>query len=151
MSVKQTSRAFPLGIDLRRDCPQHIKEFKQEIFDCFKNATGEVTSTDEELSTVKGVRQPLILLTPLLAVTTSGSYIIAPSPAYTSLISGDRFTIRADAVSIVGQTITVNSLTPYEIVYSTGDQLPDAHIPAGAFFEVVFNATSSKFQLMKLS
>ncbi len=150
MSIKQSDTAFPQGVNQRRDCPSHIKGMKQEIFDCFKNCTGEVTSTDEELSFCKGLINPFVWMRILSATSSGASYVISTGSSLTTLSDGYRFCIQADAANQASQTITVDSVSAVSLVYSNGSAVDASFIPADAIFEVIYDSSANEFQLLKI-
>lgn len=122
-SIAQSDRRFPGGIHPRRDFDRHIRQWKQEIHNCFKNCTNQVTSTDTELDHMYGVPNYLThmqILTAsysntLLNGDSGNLYTITPSPAYTSLPDGATFCIQLSEPQdnpILTSKLRVNSLEP---------------------------------------
>ena len=150
MSIKQSDTAYPQGVNQRRDNPVHIKEMKQEIFDVFKNATGEVTSTDEELSFCKGLINPFTWMRILSATSSGASYVISTGSSLTTLVDGYRFCIQADVANQANPTITVDSVSATNLILSDGF-IPEAgYISADSIFEVIYDESENEFQLLKL-
>ena len=150
MSIRQSDTAFPQGVNQRRDCPIHIKEMKQENFDIFKNCTGEVTSTDEELSYLDDVIHPFIWMRLLSATSSGASYVISTGSLLTSLGDGYRFCIQADQANQANPKITVDSVSAVNLVHSNGNAIAADFIPADSIFEVIYDSSETEFQLLKI-
>lgn len=150
MSIKQSDTAFPQGVNQRRDCPSHIKGMKQEIFDCFKNCTGEVTSTDEELSFCKGLINPFQWMRKLTATRNGNTYFINTTPVITELIDGYRFCIQVDEANLDNHLIAINRIGSVELVYSNGNSVDADYIPANAILEIIYDASNNVFQVLKI-
>ena len=148
MSIRQSDTKFPQGVNQRRDWTVHTVEMKQENFDVFKNCTGEVISTDEELSLCQYLEQPFSHRRLLPATTSGVSYVISPTPAYTSLTTGFRFVIQADAPNSANPTVTVNSLAPVNLVFNDGIAVDVDTISTNSVFEIIY--MDDVFRLLKL-
>lgn len=150
MSIKQSDTKYPQGVNQRRDWPTHVNNWKQEIFDVFKNCTGEVTSTHTELSYCKGVVNRFAHRRLLSSTTSGASYVITPDPAYTSIPDACRFTIKSGGNNLDNPTITVNSLAAISLVYPDNSAIEADFIPNNSIFEIIYDETQGNFQLLKI-
>ena len=149
MSIRQSDTVFPQGVNQRRDCPRHIRNWKQEMFDVFKNCTGEVTSKPDELSHCRGGIQLFAHRRSLAGIKSGSTYVITPSPVYTSLLAGYRFVIKADSPNDANPTITVNNLDPVSLTYPEGTMIGSNFIEQNTVFEIIYDDTDNTFKLLK--
>lgn len=150
MSIKQSDTSFPQGVNQRRSWPAHTRDWKQEVFDVFKNCTGEVTSTDEELTFLDDTIQPFSWMRILTATLTDNSYIVTTGSNITELLNGYRFCLQCDTANAASPTVTIDGLTAVDLVDNTQTALEADAIAANAIFEIIYETTNNRFQLLKI-
>lgn len=80
---------------------------------------------------------------------TANAYVIAPSPAITAYVAGERFTFKATNANSGASTINVNSLGVKTIFKNVGTALVTGDILANSIYNVVYDGTN--FQILNPS
>lgn len=150
MSITQSDTSFPQGVNQRRQWPAHTRDWKQEVFDVFKNCTGEVTSTHTELSHMDHTIQPFAWMRKLSATLTDNSYVVTTGSSITSILSGYRFCLQSDVANLDNPTVTIDGNQPIALVKNDQQTVEADYIPANAIFEIIYETTNNRFQILKI-
>ncbi len=150
MSITQSDTVFPQGNRQRRDWPAHTKQMKQEVFDVFKNCTGEVTSTDVELSNLDDVVHPFLWMRKFTSILSNNSYLIFTGSNLSEILSGYRFCLQCDTANEDNPTVQIDNVDPIELVDQTQSAISAGFIPANAVFEIIYETTNNRFQILKI-
>ena len=126
VSIKQSDYRFPGGIHQRRDFPVHMRQFKQEVYNCFKNCTAAVTSTDTELDYCYRLPNYLkqmqimdaVMTSRVVSGATAYGDVVTADPTITEYVDGMVICLRFDAPltsTAAGVSIKIDSLPYVEV------------------------------------